>query len=35
MSFLSESRRLRNDRMKRELRLRLRFSTVEAALEAG
>ena len=35
MSFLSESRRLRNHRMKRELRLRLRFSTVEAALEAG
>jgi nucleoside-diphosphate-sugar epimerase len=32
MSFLSESRRLDNTRMKRELRLALRYPTVEAAL---
>ena len=32
MSFLSESRRLRNDRLKRELRMVLRFPTVQAAL---
>jgi nucleoside-diphosphate-sugar epimerase len=32
MSFLSESRRLDNTRMKRELRLRLRYPTVEDAL---
>ncbi len=34
MSFLSESRRLRNTRMKRELRLRLRFADVDAGLAA-
>ena len=34
MSFLSESRRLDNTRMKRELRLTLRYPTVEAALES-
>jgi len=33
MSFLSESRRLDNTRMKRELRLRLRYPTVEEALK--
>jgi nucleoside-diphosphate-sugar epimerase len=33
MSFLSESRRLDNTRMKRELRLRLRYPTVEDALK--
>lgn len=32
MSFLSESRRLDNTRMKRELRLRLRYPTVKDAL---
>jgi nucleoside-diphosphate-sugar epimerase len=32
MSFLSESRRLDNTRMKRELRLRLRYPTVREAL---
>jgi nucleoside-diphosphate-sugar epimerase len=32
MSFLSESRRLRNDRMKRELRVRLRYPDVVDAL---
>jgi nucleoside-diphosphate-sugar epimerase len=31
-SFMSDSRRLRNARLKRELRVRLRFPTVEAAL---
>lgn len=31
-SFLNESRRLSNDRMKRELRLRLRYPTVAAAI---
>ena len=35
MSFLSESRRLRNERLKRELRLSLRYPTVQAALKAG
>lgn len=35
MSFLSESRRLRNARLKRELRLQLRCPTVDAALAAG
>jgi nucleoside-diphosphate-sugar epimerase len=35
MSFLSESRRLRNARMKQELKLQLRFATVDAALAAG
>ena len=32
MSFLSESRRLDNTRMKRELKLKLRYPSVEAAL---
>ena len=32
MSFLSESRRLRNDRMRRELRLPLHYPTVDEAL---
>jgi hypothetical protein len=32
MSFLSESRRLDNTRMKRELRLRLRYPSVDDAL---
>ena len=32
MSFLNESRRLDNARMKRELRLRLRYPTIDAAL---
>jgi nucleoside-diphosphate-sugar epimerase len=35
MSFLSESRRLRNERLRRELRVRLRFATVEDALGAA
>ncbi|UUX95531.1 NAD-dependent epimerase/dehydratase family protein [Aquabacterium sp. J223] len=35
MSFLSESRRLRNARLKRELRLRLRWPTVDQALRAA
>ena len=34
LSFLSESRRLDNTRMKRELRLTLRYRTVDAALAA-
>ncbi|HYB50889.1 MAG TPA: NAD(P)H-binding protein [Burkholderiaceae bacterium] len=34
MSFLTESRRLRNQRMKRELRLRLRYPNVEVGLAA-
>ena len=34
MSFLGESRRLVNARLKRELRLRLRYPTVAAALAA-
>jgi hypothetical protein len=33
MSFMSESRQLINARMKRELRLRLRYPTVLAAME--
>jgi nucleoside-diphosphate-sugar epimerase len=33
LSFMSESRRIRNDRMKRELRLQLRFATPRAMLE--
>jgi nucleoside-diphosphate-sugar epimerase len=33
-SFLTESRRLRNDRLKRELRVRLRHPNLAAALEA-
>jgi len=32
LSFLAESRRLRNDRLKRELRLRLRYPTVREGL---
>jgi nucleoside-diphosphate-sugar epimerase len=32
MSFLAESRRLDNTRLKRELRVRLRYPTIEAAL---
>jgi nucleoside-diphosphate-sugar epimerase len=32
LSFMSESRRLRNDRIKRELGMRLRYPTVQAAL---
>jgi len=32
LSFMSESRRLRNDRMKRELRLKLRYPTVREGL---
>ena len=34
LSFMSESRRLHNRRMKRELRLRLRYPTVQSALAA-
>ena len=34
MSFLSESRRLDNTRLKRELRVRLRYASVDAALAA-
>ncbi len=34
LSFMSESRRIRNDRMKKELRLRLRHPTVEGFLNA-
>jgi hypothetical protein len=32
LSFMNESRRLRNDRMKKELRLRLRYPTVREGL---
>jgi hypothetical protein len=35
MSFMSESRRLRNTRMKQELRLRLRFADPTSGLRAG
>ena len=35
MSFMSESRRMRNDRMKQELRLRLRYPTVREGLLSG
>jgi len=35
LSFMSESRRLANDRLKRELRLRLRYPTVREGLVAG
>jgi len=35
LSFIGESRRLRNDRLKRELRLRLRYPTVSQGLLAG
>ena len=34
LSFMSESRRMNNDRMKRELRLRLRFPTVREGLSS-
>lgn len=35
LSFMSESRRLRNDRLKRELRLDLRYPTVSEGLRFG
>jgi len=35
LSFMSESRRLTNTRMKRELKLRLRFPTVDAGIAAA
>ena len=35
LSFMSESRRLGNDRLKRELRVRLRFPTPDAMLGGG
>ncbi len=35
LSFMSESRRLANDRLKRELRLRLRYPTVREGLTAA
>lgn len=35
LSFMSESRRLRNDRLKRELRVRLRYPTVADGLRGG
>ena len=35
LSFMSESRRLDNRRLKRELRLRLRYPTVREGLVAG
>ncbi len=35
LSFMSESRRMSNQRMKRELRLALRYPTVEAGLAPG
>ena len=34
LSFMSESRRLANDRMKRELRVRLRYPTPQHLLGA-
>jgi hypothetical protein len=34
LSFMSESRRLANRRMKRELRVRLRYPTPQAMLDA-
>jgi len=34
LSFMSESRRLRNERLKSELRLRLRYPTVAEGLLA-
>jgi len=34
LSFMSESRRLRNDRIKHELRLRLRYPTVSDGLRS-
>jgi hypothetical protein len=33
LSFMSESRRLSNERLKRELRLRLRYPTVREGLQ--
>jgi hypothetical protein len=33
LSFMSESRRLKNDRLVRELRLRLRYPTVHEGLQ--
>ena len=35
MSFLRESRRLTNQRLKRELRLKLRYPTAESGLKAA
>lgn len=35
LSFMSESRRLDNTRMKRELKLKLRYPTVDAGIEAA
>jgi hypothetical protein len=35
MSFMSESRRLRQDRLTQELRLRLRYPTVNEGLRWG
>ena len=35
LSFMGESRRLANDRLKRELRLVLRYATVREGLRAG
>lgn len=35
LSFMNESRRLSNDRMKRELRVRLAYATPQAMLDAG
>ncbi|MFB1029910.1 MAG: SDR family NAD(P)-dependent oxidoreductase, partial [Thauera sp.] len=35
LSFMSESRRLHNRRLKRELRLRLRYPTVADGLRAA
>ncbi|WP_126447061.1 NAD-dependent epimerase/dehydratase family protein [Sulfuricystis multivorans] len=35
LSFMNESRRLDNTRMKRELRLKLRYPTVDAGIEAA
>ncbi len=35
LSFLSESRQLRNDRLKRELRLKLRYPTIQEGLASG
>ena len=35
LSFMSESRRLENSRMKQELRVRLRYASVESGLRAS
>ncbi|MDO9602806.1 MAG: SDR family NAD(P)-dependent oxidoreductase, partial [Rhodocyclaceae bacterium] len=35
LSFMGESRRLTNTRMKRELKLRLRYPTVDAGITAA